>query len=82
MSVDTVTTVTYTEFVRQFSAQDIVRALRKRGAELVRQKGSHATYRVGNCQATVAMHKGDVPRGTVRAIERAFEPELGEGWLK
>jgi predicted RNA binding protein YcfA (HicA-like mRNA interferase family) len=33
-------------------------------------------------QRTVPIHKGeDIPRGTLRAIERDLEPCLGKGWL-
>ena len=60
----------------------MARVLEKRGAVLVRQKGSHAVYRVGVAQGVVPMHRGDVPVGTLRAIEKNFEPELGPGWLK
>jgi len=31
---------------------------------------------------TVAQHAGDVPAGTLRAIERDLEPALGKGWLR
>jgi len=31
---------------------------------------------------TVQQHKGkDIPRGTLRAIERQMEPAFGKGWL-
>lgn len=66
----------------QFTAKQIAKVLKKHGAECVRQKGSHATWVAGNCKATVAMHNGDVPKGTVAAIVKAFEPEFGKGWLK
>jgi len=31
---------------------------------------------------TVAQHTGDVPAGTLRAIERDLEPAFGKGWLR
>ncbi len=78
------TSVTYTELVsaRQWRAQEVAKVLRKRGAEMVRMKGSHAVWRYQNCQTVVPMHRGDMPTGTVRAIERDMEPALGRGWLK
>ena len=37
---------------------------------------------VVRCFSTVPIHKGeDIPRGTLRAIERDLEPCLGKGWL-
>jgi hypothetical protein len=30
---------------------------------------------------TIPQHPGDVAPGVVRAIEAAFEPYLGRGWL-
>lgn len=57
------------------------------GGYLVRQgKGSHSLYgadRDGvNVQTVVSMHSGDIPTGTLRAIERDLEPVLGKGWLR
>jgi hypothetical protein len=31
---------------------------------------------------TVPQHTGDIPAGTLRAIERDLEPALGKGWLR
>jgi len=31
---------------------------------------------------TVAQHAGDIPAGTLRAIERDLEPAFGKGWLR
>jgi hypothetical protein len=31
---------------------------------------------------TVSQHAGDIPAGTLRAIERDLEPALGKGWLR
>jgi hypothetical protein len=31
---------------------------------------------------TVAQHTGDIPAGTLRAIERDLEPAFGKGWLR
>jgi predicted RNA binding protein YcfA (HicA-like mRNA interferase family) len=58
---------------------------------MVRQVGSHRRYVVTYTSAagiemtvatTVAQHAGDVPAGTLRAIERDLEPGLGKGWLR
>jgi predicted RNA binding protein YcfA (HicA-like mRNA interferase family) len=58
---------------------------------MVRQVGSHrhyvATYadaagRETMVATTVPQHVGDIPAGTLRAIERDLEPTLGKGWLR
>lgn len=33
-------------------------------------------------RTTVARHPGDIPAGTLRAIERDMEPVFGKGWLR
>jgi len=42
-----------------------------------REDGSTVT-----AQTIVAQHRGDIPIGTLRAIERQMEPVFGKGWLK
>jgi predicted RNA binding protein YcfA (HicA-like mRNA interferase family) len=58
---------------------------------MVRQAGSHRRYVVTytdasgaqfTVAATVAQHPGDIPAGTLRAIERDLEPALVKGWLR
>lgn len=67
-----------------------MREIERRGGYFVRQVGSHARYQVdytrldgtpGRVQTSVAQHPGDIPRGTLRQIEKDLEPALGEGWL-
>lgn len=52
----------------------------------MRIRGSHRRYRVTRdgttCYTVVAQHPGDIPIGTLRAIERDLEPALGKGWLR
>jgi predicted RNA binding protein YcfA (HicA-like mRNA interferase family) len=60
----------------------VVRRLESLGAEFLRQTGSHRHYRFGQCQTSVPQHPGDIPPGTLRAIERAMEPCFGKGWLR
>jgi predicted RNA binding protein YcfA (HicA-like mRNA interferase family) len=57
---------------------------------MARQVGSHRRYVVtytdvsGNettAMTTVAQHAGDIPRGTLRAIEKDLELAFGKGWL-
>jgi predicted RNA binding protein YcfA (HicA-like mRNA interferase family) len=72
---------------RAFKAKDINKALAKLGAEVARQKGSHAVYQFkveGKvvAQSVVPQHNGDVPVGTVAAIVKDFVPAFGKGWLK
>ena len=65
------------------TAREVVKALKARGAALVRQSGSHARYvsACGKCATTVPMHKGDIKRGTLGAIESDMAPCYGKGWL-
>jgi predicted RNA binding protein YcfA (HicA-like mRNA interferase family) len=52
-----------------FSAREILRRLLKAGFVEVRQSGSHKVLRHSDSRLTyVAMHPGDVPTGTFRAI--------------
>jgi predicted RNA binding protein YcfA (HicA-like mRNA interferase family) len=61
---------------------ELRRILRQHGCIEVRQTGSHLIVRCGSCQATVPIHHGDIPRGTLAAIRRHLAPCLGEDWLK
>lgn len=65
------------------TSSDVRRILRALGCTEVRQRGSHLRVRCGSCFTTIPIHKGeDIPRGTLRAIERDLEPCLGRGWLE
>jgi predicted RNA binding protein YcfA (HicA-like mRNA interferase family) len=55
--------------------------VKRAGGEVVRQSGSHVIVRAGTCQTVVPKHGGDIPAGTLRAIERDLEECLGKGWL-
>ena len=52
------------------NAKAAVKLLRSNDFELVRQRGSHATYAhvTNGRQAVVPMHNGDLPKGTLRSI--------------
>jgi predicted RNA binding protein YcfA (HicA-like mRNA interferase family) len=64
------------------TGRELMRILRRRGCEVVRQRGSHVRVRCGKCQTTVPVHAGeDLPPGTLRAIERDLEACLGKKWL-
>lgn len=67
------------------------RRIERRDWVMARQVGSHRRYLVryadaAGKQATVAttvpQHAGDMPSGTLRAIERDLEPAFGKGWLR
>lgn len=67
------------------------RRVERLGGTMARQVGSHrryvATYTdAGGQQAkvstTVAQHPGDIPTGTLRAIERDLAPAFGPDWLR
>lgn len=55
---------------------------RKVGGEVLRTKGSHNFVRVGVCTTVIPVHSHDLPKGTLRAIERDLEPCLGESWIR
>lgn len=67
------------------------RRIERLGGVMVRQVGSHRRYAVvftddvgaeAKAAATVPQHTGDIPVGTLRAIERDLEAALGKGWLR
>jgi predicted RNA binding protein YcfA (HicA-like mRNA interferase family) len=72
-------------------AREVNRRIERAGGIMTRQVGSHRRYvltyvdpATGEEQqvaTTVAQHAGDIPTGTLRAIERDLEPALGKGWL-
>jgi predicted RNA binding protein YcfA (HicA-like mRNA interferase family) len=72
-------------------AREVNRRFERLGGKMVRQVGSHRRYVVTNTDAagsetrvatTVPQHAGDIPAGTLRAIERGLESALGRGWLR
>jgi predicted RNA binding protein YcfA (HicA-like mRNA interferase family) len=65
------------------TARLLVKKMKSLGCAELRQRGSHIIMRhPDGCQTVVAMHSGDMPVGTLRAIERHMEPCLGKGWLR
>jgi predicted RNA binding protein YcfA (HicA-like mRNA interferase family) len=60
----------------------VVSKIESLGGYSVGQRGSHAVYRAERdgliVQTVVALHAGDVPNGTLRAIEKDLEPVLGK----
>jgi predicted RNA binding protein YcfA (HicA-like mRNA interferase family) len=68
-------------------AREVNAKIEQQGGVILRQKGSHRFYEVSNtggvtARTTVPQHNGDVPKGTLRAIERDLEEALGKGWLR
>ena len=64
------------------TGKEVLRRLRRLGCKEVRQEGSHVRVECGKCVTTVPVHAGkDLPRGTLRHIERDLELCLGKGWL-
>ena len=52
-----------------FKAREVLAKLQRVGFEVKRQSGSHAVLRHADGRQTyVAMHPGDIPSGTFRAI--------------
>lgn len=73
------------------SAREVNRRVERLGGKMIRQVGSHRRYvvtyidsagRDATVATIVAQHPGDIPAGTLRAIERDLEPALGKGWLR
>ena len=67
------------------------RRIERLGGVMIRQVGSHRRYVVAftddtgaetKATTTVPQHTGDIPAGTLRAIERDLEAALGKGWLR
>jgi predicted RNA binding protein YcfA (HicA-like mRNA interferase family) len=71
-------------------AREVNRRIEHLGGEQTRQRGSHRRYEASaareghtvTVRTTVAQHPGDIPTGTLRAIERDMEPVFGKGWLR
>jgi predicted RNA binding protein YcfA (HicA-like mRNA interferase family) len=65
------------------TARELMQILRSLGCEERAAKGAHVRFSIGGRNTTVSVHKGhDIPRGTLRGIERDLEPVLGPGWLR
>jgi len=72
-------------------AKEVTARIVRLGGVHSHARGSHhyyvATYQrsdgsEGRVLTSVALHPGDVPKGTLRKIERDMEPAFGEGWSK
>jgi predicted RNA binding protein YcfA (HicA-like mRNA interferase family) len=58
------------------------RLLKRLGCVEVRQRGAHLFVRCGRCSTVIPVHTGDLPPGTLRAIDADLALCLGEGWLE
>lgn len=67
-------------------AREVNRAIERCGGRVVCQISSHRRYQADSgdtvCHTTVPQHPGDIPTGTLRAIERDLEPAFGRRWLR
>lgn len=72
-------------------AREVNRRIERLGGRMVRQVGSHRRYVATYVNAageqaqvatTVAQHPGDIPTGTLRAIEPDLAPAFGTDWLR
>jgi len=65
--------------------RQINRTARDRGLDVTAikpKRGSeHKVIVGGHCKTTVAMHPGDMPSGTLRAIQSQLSHCLGDRWL-
>ncbi|MBO0694042.1 MAG: type II toxin-antitoxin system HicA family toxin [Acidimicrobiaceae bacterium] len=64
------------------TGREVLRRLRRAGCEVIRQSGSHAIVRCGDCQTTVPVHSRDLPQGTLRSIIRDLSPCIGSDVLR
>jgi len=66
-------------------AREVNRKIERLGGVHMRTVGSHKRYEVTRdgvtAKTTVPQHPGDIPTGTLRAIENDLAPVLGKGWL-
>lgn len=67
-------------------AREVTKRIEELGGIFVRQVGSHRRYNARTTEGeraftTVPMHNGDIPLGTLRAIEKDLAPAFGKGWL-
>lgn len=75
--------MSYAAFVRNMKVRDLLRILRRRGCEQLRQRGSHRIWACGTCKTTIPGDDGEtIPTGTLKSIERDLKPCLGEGWME
>jgi predicted RNA binding protein YcfA (HicA-like mRNA interferase family) len=67
-------------------AREVNARIERAGGVNAGQRGSHRKYIVTvqgqTARTTVPQHAGDIPKGTLAAIERDLEPVLGKGWLR
>jgi predicted RNA binding protein YcfA (HicA-like mRNA interferase family) len=72
-------------------AREVNRRIERLAGVMARQVGSHRRNVViftdgaaaeMKAATTVPQHAGDIPAGTLRAIERDLEAALGKGWLR
>lgn len=67
-------------------ARDVNRRIERLGGSNTRTRGSHRMYEATangvTARTTVPQHSGDIPVGTLHAIEKDMEPAFGKGWLK
>lgn len=63
-------------------ARELRKLLKQHGCVEVRQTGSHLLIRCGDCTTIVAIHAGDIPKGTLAAIKRQLGPCIGKDTIK
>ena len=65
------------------TAREVIRRLLALGCTERPGKGAHRVFvsPQGHCRTVVSSHRGDIPTGTLHAIERQMSHCLGEGWL-
>jgi predicted RNA binding protein YcfA (HicA-like mRNA interferase family) len=72
-------------------AREVNRKILRAGGQMVRQTESHRRFAVEfelpdgttrRAMTTVPQHPGDIPNGTLSAIEKDLAVALGKGWLQ
>ncbi len=62
------------------TARELLRIVKRRGCTVKPGKGGHMKVQCGRCATVVAVHPGDIPKGTLRGIVSDLEPCLGKDW--
>jgi predicted RNA binding protein YcfA (HicA-like mRNA interferase family) len=64
------------------NARELLKIAKRRGCSEAAARGSHRKIVCEKCATVLAMHPGDIPSGTLRAIIKDLEPCLGKDWHK
>ena len=77
----------FSEYTAVVKVRELNRRIEALGGVMTRQRGSHRRYEVVSAEGVraftvVPQHAGEVPVGTLAAIDRDLAPVLGKGWTR